>query len=184
MHLQFKYWRCYMARSTLWYRIMQNGCLSFTETQMVAEEALVKVHAPAWIWACWCKPLPPHCVCASFRAVHKWQRASPLRLWDSHVLVTGWFGFSSWRLWKMAAGMCSGMRGTFTRRGELGDRWWAESSKERDLTAKKAPDTHVGAGEHCQALCKPSTEIALKGSFPLGKIRWRRRQHTIPPCSF
>lgn len=163
---------------------MQNGCLSFTETQMVAEEVPVKAHAPAWIWACWCKPLPPHCVCASFRAVHKWQRASPLRLWDSHVLVTGWFCFSSWRLWKVAAGMCSGMRGTFTRRGELGDRWWAESSKERDLTAKKAPDTHVGAGEHCQALCKPSTEIALKGSFPLGKIRRRRRQHTIPPCSF
>lgn len=163
---------------------MQNGCLSFTETPMIAEEVPVEVHAPAWTGACWCKPLTPCSVCSSFRAAHMQQRASPLRLWDSHVLVTGWFCFSSWCLWKMAAEMCSGMRGTFTRPGELGDRWWAESSKERDLIAKKAPDTHVEAGAHCQALCKPSIEIALKGSFPLGRIRWRRRQHTIPPCSF
>lgn len=61
-----------------------------------------------------------------------------------------------------------------------GERRWDERSKEGDLTAKKAPDTHVEAGVDCQAVCKPSTEVGLKGYFPLGKMRPRRRQLTIP----
>lgn len=90
MHLQSKYWRHYLARSTLRYRIMQNECLSFTETRMIAEEVLLEVHAPPWIWGCWSNPShTPSCVhlilCCS---------------------VTGWFCFSSWHLWGMAAEMC------------------------------------------------------------------------------
>lgn len=46
---------------------------------------------------------------------------------------------------------------------------WEQQGKGSD--SKEAPDTLIEAGVHCQALCKPSREVGLKGSFPLGKIR-------------
>lgn len=151
----------------------ENGCWSFTVT-MIAEEVLVKFHTPPWMWGCWCKPLTPHLVPMSFCAAQVSQRALSLGLWASGRLI----------LFLLLTPLKDGCWDVLGQDGTLGDRWWAGSSKERDLTAKEAPDTHVEAGVHCQALCKPSREMGLKGSFPLGKIRWRRRQCTIPPCSF
>lgn len=163
MHLQFKYWKRYLGRNTLWYRIMQNGSWVL-QPGMKRSGRMVTLHPE--FGADGANP-SPHSMCTSFCAAHVWQTAD------------------------FVSALTSLKDGCWDVLGHERDvqRWagrqmmsWEQPGKGSG--SKGAPDTLTGAGVHCQALCKPSREIGLKGSFPLGKIRCRRRRCTIPPCSF
>lgn len=122
-------WRYYLAKCTLWYQLTGNGCLSFTETWMVAEKVAVKV-PPILNLGPSAKALASISVYVILCVVHTWKRTLPLELSNGHVFLTAWFYFFSWHLWEMAAEMRLGRSGTFARRGELGDSGWAESSRQ------------------------------------------------------
>lgn len=121
-------------------------------------------------------PCLPFCVHYILCRSHVKQNIAPWTVKQSCV-------FDRLILFLLLTSLNDGYRDAVRQARAIPSRRWAGRQKlsweeqEGDLTAKKAPDTHVEAGARCLA---PSREIGLKGSFPLGKVRPRSRQCRNP----